>query len=141
MKLITSLYSFLSRNSFLLPLGVITLTITMLALTLLPSNFMGHTALWDYDKLGHMALFTSWCLTVGLYYQISREMPVKPWFIFASGITFGLLIEILQSALPLNRHADPVDFLFDAFGCLLAVWILNIIQPKETKNSTTAPPV
>lgn len=135
MKLIASLYSFLSENKFLLPLGVFTLTVAMLLLTLLPSDFMGENTLWDYDKIGHLMLFFSWCLTVGLYYQISRSSPVKPWMIFSSGVTFGLIIEILQYVLPLNRHADPIDFLFDALGCLLAVWTLKMIQPKGTPQS------
>lgn len=140
MKLFASLYSFLSKNSFLLPLGVFSLTLILLLLTLLPSNFIGNNKLWSYDKLGHAILFFSWCLFLGLYYQISRSTPVKPWVIFVSGVTFGFIIEILQHILPLNRHADPMDFLFDVIGCLIAAWILKIIQQKKTPQSAQAPP-
>lgn len=135
MKFISSLYSFLSRNSYLLPLGVITLTIIMLLLTLLPSDFMGDNKLWSYDKLGHTVLFAAWCLFVGLYYQISMSITVKLWVIFVSGISFGLLIEILQYTLPVNRSAEPMDFLFDALGCLIAVWLLKIIHPHIKEKS------
>lgn len=139
MKFLSSLYTFLSKNSYLLPLGVISLTITLLLLTLLPSDFMGESKLWSYDKIGHMVLFASWSLSVGLYYQISKLTPIKPWMVFASGALFGLLIEILQYALPINRQGDPLDFLFDVIGCLIAVWILKIMQPEDTEQSTATP--
>lgn len=134
MKLGT-LYSFLSDNTYLLPLGIVVLTILMLMLTLLPSDFMGESKIWSYDKLGHTALFGSWSFTVGLYYQIKKSTQASIWLIFLSGVAFGLLIEILQFLLPLNRHADPVDFLFDVLGCLLAVWLLRKVQPETTNIS------
>jgi glycopeptide antibiotics resistance protein len=138
MKFVSILYSFLSKHSYLLPVGVVTLTITLLALTLLPSDFIGESKLWSYDKIGHMVLFASWSLSVGLYYQISRSTPIKPWMIFATGALFGLLIEILQYTLPINRQGDPIDFLFDLVGCLIAVWILNILQPEDAESESAA---
>jgi Na+/H+-dicarboxylate symporter len=138
MKFASSLYSFLSNNRYLLPLGVVGITLAMLLLTLLPSDFMGSNKLWSYDKLGHAVLFGSWCLMVGLYYQISYSGTLSPWTIFASGAVLGLLIEILQYLLPLNRHADPIDFLFDVIGCLAAVWILNKIKPSESTQQTSS---
>lgn len=135
MKLISSLLAFLTRNSYLLPLGVIGLTITMLLLTLLPSDFIGDHQVWSYDKLGHAVLFGSWCLFVGLYYQISKSVTLKLWVIFLSGVSFGLLIEILQHILPVNRSADPMDFLFDVLGCLVAVWLLKVLHPYTSETS------
>jgi len=129
MKLASSLYSFLSENQYVLPLGILLLTLLMLLLTLMPSDFMGKSQVWSYDKVGHAALFGSWCFTVGLYYQISKP-AAKIWPIFVSGVAFGLIIEVLQYALPLNRSADPMDFIFDVIGCLVAVLALKKIQQK-----------
>ncbi|MDZ7658357.1 VanZ family protein [Fodinibius sp.] len=134
MNISSSIYSFLSDHSYLLPIGVITLTLGMLLLTLLPADVMGQNKLWSYDKLGHAVLFGSWSLSVGLYYQIHKSKRVKLWIIFASGTTFGLLIEILQHTLPVNRQGDPIDFLFDVLGCLIAIWVLKTILPNETKS-------
>ena len=134
MNISSSIYSFLSKNSYLLPIGVITLTLGMLLLTLLPADVMGQNKLWSYDKLGHAVLFGSWSLSVGLYYQIHKSKTVKLWIIFASGTIFGLLIEILQYALPVNRQGDPVDFLFDLLGCLIAIWILKTIIPDKNES-------
>ena len=131
MNISSSIYSFLSDHSYLLPIGLISLTLGMLLLTLLPADVMGENQLWSYDKLGHAVLFGSWSLTVGLYYQIRKGKAVKLWIIFTSGTAFGLLIEVLQYVLPVNRQGDPVDFLFDLLGCLVAIWILRTILPAE----------
>jgi len=134
MKISSTIYSFLSKHSYLLPAGVITLTLGMLLLTLLPADTMGENQLWEYDKLGHAILFGSWSLSVGLYYQIHKSKAVKLWIIFVSGTAFGLLIEVLQHVLPVNRQGDPVDFLFDVLGCLVAIWLLKTILPEETEK-------
>ncbi|MGM0546383.1 MAG: VanZ family protein [Bacteroidota bacterium] len=138
MKLTDAIYNFLSRHSYLLPIGVAGLTIGMLLLTLLPSETLGDNKLWSYDKLGHAVLFGSWSLALGLYYQIHKAKPLKPWIVFTSGALFGLLIEILQYALPVNRQGDPADFLFDVIGCLIAVFILKVIIPEKAQQSTQA---
>lgn len=138
MKLTDSIYAFLSKNSYLLPIGVVGITIGMLLLTLLPANALGDNQLWSYDKLGHAVLFGGWSLSVGLYYQIHKSKPVSLWIIFSSGVIFGLLIEILQYALPVNRQGDPVDFLFDVIGCLIAIWLLRVIIPEKVKESSHA---
>lgn len=128
-----SIYSFLARNSFIFPLLIVGLTFLMLGLTLMPTDVLGDNKIWNYDKLGHMVLFGGWTLTLGLYNQIGNfPIPkLNKWSIGGLGITFGLLIEVLQYALPLNRHADPVDFAFDILGCLLAIWILTFTPKKE----------
>lgn len=129
-----SIYSFLSDNLFLLPLGIAGLTALMLVLTLMPSDFIGESQIWSYDKLGHILMFGSWTFILGLYMQLSTAAPtINIWSIFAIGVSFGLLIEILQHLLPLNRHADPIDFLVDTLGCLLAVWLLKQTPSEEIK--------
>lgn len=134
MKSTNFIYSFFSRNSYLLPIGIVGLTIGMLLLTLLPSNHLGEHQLWSFDKLGHLLLFGGWSFALGLYLNIYKSKYINPWLIFVSGVFFGLLIEVLQYSLPVNRHADPMDFLFDVIGCLIAVWLLNLVLPKNTRQ-------
>lgn len=136
MNISSSIYSFLSKHSYLLPIGVIVLTLGMLLLTLLPAEVMGQNQLWSYDKFGHTVLFGSWTLSVGLYYHIHKSKTVKLWVIFASGTIFGILIEVMQYSLPLNRQGDPVDVLFDLLGCLIAVWLIQKILPGEMSKKT-----
>lgn len=126
-----TLYSFLSQNSYLLPLGIVGLTLLMLGLMLFPANFIGDSRLWSYDKVGHLLLFASWTYILGLYHHINRPSPTRLWLIFLVGILFGLTIEILQDILPLNRHGDWIDLVFDAGGCLIALIALKkTIPPK-----------
>ena len=130
MKLPT-IYSFLSENTFLLPLTIISLTLVTMYLTLVPSNFVGQSQIWNYDKLGHLVLFGSWTYTLGLYHNINISSKTNLWGIFGIGVLFGLMIEILQYILPFHRHADPVDLLFDTLGCLLAIWLLKKTIPDS----------
>jgi len=120
-----SVYSFLSENSYLMPLGIFVLTLLMLGLTLFPADFLGKSKIWSYDKLGHMALFGSWTYILGLYHHFNWKATTNLWVIFFIGVGFGLLIEILQYTLPLNRHGDFADLAFDALGCLIAVGALH----------------
>ena len=125
----TSFYYFLNKNSYLVPLGVIGLTGVTLFLTLMPSNFIGESQVWSYDKLGHTLLFGSWTYLLGLYQYINRNTATGLWRIFVIGVSFGLLIELLQHFMPLNRYGSLADLFFDGLGCLLAVWLLKKTIP------------
>lgn len=125
-----SFYYFLSRNRFLLPLSIIGLTLVTLLLTLMPSEMLGESRLWSFDKLGHTLLFGSWTYLLGLYQHINRTHVISLWKIFLIGISFGLCIEILQHILPLNRHGTLPDLLADGLGCLLAVGLLKQTIPE-----------
>jgi len=131
MKL-TSLYSFLSDNSYLVPIGIACITIVLLFLTLVPSNMLGHSKLWSYDKLGHLLMFGSWTFFLGLYNYINTKSPTKLWIIFVAGVLFGALVEFLQYVMPFHRDPDLYDLLFDTIGCFLAVLLLKITMPKPS---------
>ncbi|MCW9707872.1 VanZ family protein [Fodinibius salsisoli] len=126
------LYSFLQRNDYLLIAGIITLTLITFALTLVPAEMLSQNKIWSYDKVGHLLLFGSWTLLLGLYHNISQENNTNFWIIFLLGLGFGVLIEFLQYSLPsINRHADIYDVLFDAIGCLLAIVVLKKVIPEK----------
>lgn len=128
----TALYTFLTNNTYLLVTAIVGLTILMLALTLLPAETFSHSKLFSYDKIGHFLLFGSWTLLLGLYHNIALSGNTNIWIIFLIGTSFGIFIEFLQYSLPaLNRHADIFDILFDAAGCLVAVFLLQKIIPEE----------
>lgn len=125
-------YSFLQSNNYLLVLGIITLTLITFALTLVPAEMLSKSEIWSYDKVGHMLLFGSWTLLLGLYHNISQESDTNFWIIFFLGLAFGVFIEFLQySIASINRHADIYDVLFDAIGCLLAIFLLKQVIPKK----------
>ncbi|MGD8749544.1 MAG: VanZ family protein [Balneolaceae bacterium] len=134
MKL-TSIYSFLSDNSYLLPIGIAFLTIVLLFLTLVPSNVLGDSKIWHYDKLGHLLMFGSWTFSVGLYSYIKTKSTANFWIIFLIGVTFGASVEFLQYVMPYHRDPDLYDLLFDTIGCLCATWLLKLTIPKTAPVS------
>ncbi len=123
------LLNFLSRNRYLVPSIFGVLTLAMLALTLMPLNFLGSSPIWSYDKIGHLILFGSWTFLLGLYLYVTNEFKLHLFSIFITGICFGVSIEVLQHVLPLDRQADLFDIAFDSLGCLLGVLALHKILP------------
>lgn len=119
-----SFLQFLTKHQYLLPAGISLLTLLMLVLMLIPSNMLGTSQLWSYDKIGHLILFGSWTYTLGLYGFIKSKNRPNMLVLFAAGVAFGVFIEFLQYFLPVNRSAEPYDLLFDALGCLIAVILL-----------------
>lgn len=127
-----AIYSFFSDNKYLLTIAIVGMTLLMLALTLLPAETFSRHKIWSYDKVGHLLLFGTWTLLLGLYHNISTAGSTNYWVIFLIGTSFGILIELLQYSLPsLNRHADIIDVIFDTIGCLLAIWVLKMIIPNK----------
>ncbi len=117
-------FQFLSNHQYVLPSGISLLTLIMLILMLIPSDMLGTSQLWSYDKIGHFLLFGSWTYTLGLYRFVKLERRPNMPVVFTAGVLFGLFIELLQHLLPVNRSADPYDLLFDTLGCLIAVILL-----------------
>lgn len=117
-------FRLLDEYQFLLPAGIILLTLVTLVLTLIPSAMLGDSPLWSFDKAGHFLLFGSWTYTLGLYRFVSTGSRPNMILIFIAGFGFGLGIEILQHILPVNRFANPYDLLFDSLGCLTAIILL-----------------
>lgn len=126
------IYSFLKRHKYLLVIGIISLTLVVLGLTLVPAEFLAKNKVFSHDKVGHLLLFGSWTFLVGIYYHKSNSKSTNYWTIFLIGIAFGVAVELIQYSFPsLNRHADMYDILFDAGGCLLAILALKMIVPDK----------
>ncbi len=105
----------------------------ILFLTLLPGQHMPTTLDWDmlsFDKLAHMGVF---CLLVFLtnigsikqssYKYLKRNAYSTS---IGFGITYGLIIELLQSAIP-GRSLEWNDLLANIIGCILGFVIFWLI--------------
>lgn len=122
---------YFSRNKYLIPGLLGFLTIGMLFLTLSPMDVLGSNPIWSYDKLGHFILFGSWTFLLGMYLYVSNSNKLNLFTIFFIGVSFGILIEVLQYVLPFQRSADLFDIAFDSLGCLLGVLALNKVIPDS----------
>ncbi len=80
------------------------------------------------DRFEHMAAW--FVLTLAGFVLAPRRRLAIPAFALA----YGVVIEVLQAAMPFGRHGDPRDLLADAIGVALAcvAWLaLRRLAPRN----------
>lgn len=123
--MINNILRFLESRTFIISFGLISLTVVTLLLTLLPVEYIAQNKIFSYDKAGHLLIFGSWTLLLGLYRIFNKQSKPSLWTIPLWGVLFGIFIEVMQYLLPVNRNADLVDVGYDLAGCLLAYGLLR----------------
>lgn len=138
--MIAAIYNYLSKNKSVLPVLIIALTLATLGLTLFPINELVPSGIWSYDKIGHLLIFGSWTYLLGLYQLIYHPGKYSMFTIFIIGVSFGVAVEVLQFALPINRSAELFDIAFDSLGSFLAILFLpkslNGLQSNNQEQNT-----
>ncbi|WP_334056802.1 VanZ family protein [Polaribacter sp. P097] len=108
----------------------ITFTITIVGLSLfkLPSKDIG---VKNVDKIYHLIAYFSLAFAwlVSFYQQKSKKM-----LIVLACVVFGIIIEVLQSALTNYRTGDYLDVFANTLGVLLALLFFNAIFKKKQIN-------
>jgi VanZ family protein len=89
------------------------------------------------DKVGHLAAFGAyvWVMELAL---LELSPRARRFLAVAASLTAGLLLELVQSALP-HRSADAWDFTADALGALLAAF-LSFAASRVWQRSAPAAP-
>lgn len=118
------------------------LTVLTVLLTLLPAKSLANSKLFDYDKLGHFALFFGWTFSFGLtafYKQWNRFTHLT--VVLIASLIFGLAIEVIQRWAPIGRSFEWTDWAADALGSLAAILILFLLRKNQFQqsNSTVLP--
>lgn len=104
-------------------------TMLMLALTLLPGDALPSNRLFSYDKIGHFGMFGGWTFFLGLYFIIYKDkVNINLFLLMATGILFGILIEVLQYLIPAGRTASWGDIIANSLGCLAAYLFLHPVR-------------
>lgn len=107
-----------------------------LYLTVMPAEYLVESRVFQYDKLGHFALFGGWAFLYGLfimYYRRKTDVGLNR--IFWIGFMFGAMVEMYQYLMPVNRSGNLYDLLANALGCLAAVLALGIIKQYFPEKS------
>lgn len=108
----------------------ITFTITIVGLSLfkLPNTDIG---VKNVDKIYHLIAYFSLAFAwlVSFYQQKSKKM-----LIVLACVVFGIIIEVLQSALTYYRTGDYLDVFANTLGVLLALLFFNAIFKKKQIN-------
>lgn len=98
--------------------GLITYTIILAAVTLAPAEFLSKAPFNIWDKLMHALTFGFWSALFylyGFFFTTLDNVKIVKQAI-GWGIFYGVLIEILQLTLPINRSFEWMDMLADAVG-------------------------
>lgn len=122
--MIKSILRFLLENKLIISVLLFFTTAAILFLTMAPSDKLGTSSLYQYDRLGHFSMFFVWTFLFGLYLMAVKKFNVSLIAIFIAGTTFGISIEILQEVLPFGRNGNMYDAVADAIGSLTAVSLL-----------------
>lgn len=90
----------------------------LLYLTLAPGDALPPQATWD--KAQHAL---SWCVLGGIGLAFWPRRPIR---VAAFALGLGVVVEVLQAALPFGRHGDVRDLVGDGAGmaAALAVWAM-----------------
>ena len=79
------------------------------------------------DKLYHIAAFVGYAL-------LWQRAGARPRTIIATGLLFGVFIEVWQHLLPIGRTADPYDALADAIGLALGIWVGAVAKRAQAER-------
>jgi len=103
------------------PLALLWLAL-LLVLTLTPAQEMPRTPEWkflSFDTAAHAGVFAGLAGLAGLWAAPRRRHPAS--LVLLGCLAIGALIEVLQYAMQLGRHAEWTDLLSDAVGTLLGL--------------------
>jgi VanZ family protein len=96
----------------------------MLVLTLTPAQEMPRTPAWkflSFDTAAHAGVFAVLAGLAGLWARQQPRLRHPASVVLAGCLAFGALIEGLQYAMQLGRHAEWTDLLSDAIGAALGL--------------------
>jgi aminopeptidase YwaD len=106
--------------------------IVMLVLTLTPAKAMPETPTWEFlsfDTAAHAGVFAVLAVLCWVSVGRQRRWPTLArhagWVVFWFCVVFGALIEVLQYAMHVGRHADWTDLLGDSVGAALALLLVS----------------
>lgn len=110
----------------------------ILILSLVSNKSLPEVSLWEWvsvDKLAHVFMYGMlvFLLTTGLKRQYSNG-----WLryyakstAFWIGMFYGLLLEIMQLLISLDRSFEVGDIIANSVGCILGVFGFMLIYGKE----------
>jgi VanZ family protein len=82
--------------------------------------------LLELDKIIHFVLYAVFIL---LWALAIRDISMKQKItLLLIGVTYGILIEVLQSTMALGRSYDIGDIVSNTLGCIIGVILITFVQ-------------
>ena len=115
----------------------IVLTVVIAVLHAIPGSDFPEFSISDFfqiDKLVHAIVFM---IGVYLFAVALAEQQKKAFirYLIVSFVAYGLLLELLQDLVFVERSADVLDWLADTIGVFLGVWIFKKFPFPVSMNS------
>jgi VanZ family protein len=134
----------MSVSAFLIPMFLkynykaLLWAVLILIVCSIPGNELPDISSWNFpgmDKAVHVFLYFIFTILLvkGFRQQSSFRKLQKHFFIFAiaTGIAYGLLIEIFQQTLLVGRSAEINDVLANTGGTALGIIYSLLFRPRE----------
>lgn len=87
------------------------------------------------DKIVHLILFgTQSFLLLKAYFEVGKSAAEKKWLYVGLSIAYGIVIEILQKYIFIDRSADYRDAIANAIGAFCGLWIFNFLSNRRLKS-------
>lgn len=113
----------------------------ILVLCSIPGKQLPEAPFWDllaFDKTAHMAVFLVFAVLLKVSFlkqhQYAKLKYFANRFTLIIAISYGVIIEILQSTLFTDRYADVNDMLANAIGVVLGLLIFKLIYANCINN-------
>ena len=114
------------------PLTLLWATV-MLVLTLTPAKEMPRTPAWEllsFDTAAHAGVFAVLAGLAGLWARQHPRLRHPASLVLLGCVGFGALIEVLQYAMQLGRHAEWSDLLSDSIGAAVGLALALVIRKR-----------
>ena len=121
-------------NRFILGLAIFW-TLSIAFLCLVQFNNLPNFGVSGMDKYIHFTFhFVFTLLWTSYFFTLQKELLIKSVFkVFYVSVSYGILLEFLQSALTTTRKGDVMDVLANTTGATVAV-ILLVWYKQSNKN-------
>ena len=88
------------------------------------------------DKIVHLIMFgvMSFLLLKSFFTEYGKKTTTYKFIAVSVSIAYGVLIEILQATIFIDRTGDFRDALADALGAFIGLWIFNYLDKKQNSQ-------
>ncbi|MDT7829523.1 VanZ family protein [Pricia sp. S334] len=123
------------RIAFLVWMGLV----TWASLATFPEEDTPDLGIPHFDKLVHFGFYFGAAVLGTLYVReaMHDSPPLTRTLIYVAlgTIIYGIIIEVLQHILTVDRQADIFDVVANSLGAIIGVWVLNKLfsSPKGLK--------
>jgi VanZ family protein len=107
----------------------------ILIISVMPAKELPTVSLWKADKLAHAIVYL--LLTISLALTLRKSTAnsgIKAGTVAAaSSLFYGIIIEIIQGSVLVNRLFDVYDIVANTFGCVLGYLAIIFTQRRKSK--------